>query len=143
MNAISTVYSMRKKIGIGIYALAITSLFACGPQPGVASGEPSASPTAATPASKIAIIQHSEKKETLDGSTYRTIHVQVQNNDSELQDYVEVKATWFDKDGKIVGTGMGNTTNLAANAKRVIDVQGMEVDNAAKYELEVSTSPFQ
>jgi hypothetical protein len=130
-------------MSIAACTLIITALSACDAQPGDKTSGQSSPSTESAPMTKIEILQHSEKKETLDGSTYRTIHVQVQNSGTILQDYVEIKATWFDKDGKVVGTGMGNTTNLAANAKRVIDVQGMEVDNAAKYELEIATTPFQ
>jgi hypothetical protein len=90
----------------------------------------------------LEILQQTAKTETLEGSNIITIHAQVQNNTDELKDYVEVKATFYDKNGKLVGTGMGNTTNLAAHAKRVIDIQGMDIDNGAKYELEVKDSPF-
>ncbi len=139
----STIYPIRRMMSIAACTLLIMTLSACDTQPGNKTTGESEAATASAPITKIEILQHSEKKETLAGSTYRTVHVQVQNNGSNLEDYVEIKATWFDKDGKIVGTGMGNTTNLASNAKRVIDVQGMDVDNAARYELEIATTPFQ
>jgi len=36
------------------------------------------------------------------------------------------------------GTGMGNTSNLAAGAKRVIDVVGTDIEGCDHYEVEVS-----
>ncbi|MRG45898.1 hypothetical protein GFS24_12280 [Chitinophaga sp. SYP-B3965] len=90
----------------------------------------------------IQILQHNEKIENMASETMRTIHVTVQNNGSSLEDYVEVKATWYDKDGKVVGTGMGNTTNLASGAKRTIDVLGLSIEKAVKYDIEALNMPF-
>jgi hypothetical protein len=105
--------------------------------------EPATATKEPEPASQeIEILQKTSQTEDAGGETMITVHVQVRNNTSELKDYVEVKATFYDKDGKIVGTAMGNTTNLAAGAKRTIDVVGMNIEHSAKYELEVGDSVF-
>jgi|GEM_PF-3580606 len=66
-----------------------------------------------------------------------TVHVVVKNNSDELKHYVQIDASFFDKDGGIVGTGIGNTSNLAPHAERTIDVLAMDIHNAATYKLDV------
>ena len=68
--------------------------------------------------------------------------VLVKNNSGILQDYVQVNATWYDKDGKLVGKGMGNTTNLADGAKRSIEVHCSDIVGGVRYELEIGKTPF-
>jgi archaellum component FlaG (FlaF/FlaG flagellin family) len=90
----------------------------------------------------LEILQETSESQVLGSDTVVTVHVQVKNNTDELKQYVQASATFYDADGKIVGTGMGNTTNLSAGAKRTIDVQGMNVSNGHHYELEVHDHPF-
>lgn len=59
------------------------------------------------------------------------------NNSDVLKSYVQANATFYDKQGTIVGTGMGNTTNLAPHSKRTIDVIGMGVEHSSRYEVEL------
>lgn len=66
-----------------------------------------------------------------------TIFCRVKNNTDKLVSYAEIKATFFDKDGKVVGTGMGNTTNFAGNSEKTIEVIGLDVENAATYEVQI------
>lgn len=70
-------------------------------------------------------------------NTY-TIHCRVRNNTSELISYVDLKATFYDKNGKIVGTGMGNAANFAAGAEKTIDVMGVDIQNCDNYEVQVN-----
>lgn len=65
------------------------------------------------------------------------VYVRVKNNTGNLCSYAGLKVTYFDKAGKIVGTGMGNTSNLAAGAERTIDCIAMNIDGADKYEVEI------
>jgi hypothetical protein len=67
-----------------------------------------------------------------------TIHCRVKNNTDDLISYLDLQATFYDKAGKIVGTGLGNAANLAAGAEKTIDVMAMDVDNVAKYEVVVN-----
>jgi len=80
-------------------------------------------------------LQILQKNEIKKYGNFRTICVVVKNNTTSLMSYVELNATWYDSKGTVVGTGMGNTTNLAAGAKRTIEVTGMDIYNAVKYEL--------
>lgn len=66
-----------------------------------------------------------------------TIHCRVRNNTDELINYVDLKATFYDKQGNIVGTGMGNAVNFAAGAEKTIDVMGMDIQNCDTYEVQV------
>ncbi len=88
---------------------------------------------------ELQILQHKAEK---GGSDYRSIFVLVKNNSGVLQEYVQVNATWYDKDGKLVGKGMGNTTNLADGAKRNIEVHCSDIIGGVKYELEIGKTPF-
>lgn len=88
----------------------------------------------------LEILQHQEQVEPTD-TTIHTIHVEVRNNSDAIKDFVEINATWYDANGKIVGTGMGNTTNLPSKEKRTIDVMGMNIEKASKYELSIADHP--
>ncbi|WP_211196215.1 FxLYD domain-containing protein [Flavobacterium sp. H122] len=67
-----------------------------------------------------------------------TIHCRVRNNTSELISYVDLKATFYDKKGNIVGTGIGNAANFAAGAEKTIDVMGVDIQNCDNYEVQVN-----
>ena len=85
----------------------------------------------------VEIIKQSAKYEpTL--SSY-TIHCRLKNNTNELITYLDLKATFYDKDGNIVGTGMGNAANFAAGAEKTVDVMGLDIQNCENYEVEVET----
>ena len=66
-----------------------------------------------------------------------TVHCRVKNNTNELINYLDLKATFYNKNGDIVGTGIGNAANLAAGAEKTIDVIGFDIQNAENYEVEV------
>lgn len=67
-----------------------------------------------------------------------TIHCRVRNNTDKLINYVDIKATFYDKDGNIVGTGLGNAANFAAGAEKTIDVMGLDIQNCEKYEVQIN-----
>lgn len=69
-----------------------------------------------------------------------TVHCRVKNNTDELIDYVDLKATFYDKKGNIVGTGLGNAANFAAGAEKTIDVIGLDIQNCEKYEVQVNNT---
>lgn len=105
------------------------------------AGSP-ASDSASGGKAAVEILRTDEQAQRLLGATHRTIHVSVRNNSTRLLDYVQCNATWYDRDGRVVGTGLGNTTNLASGATRVIDVLGMNVEEAARYTVEVQEGFF-
>ena len=78
-----------------------------------------------------------QDKASTDALGIMTVYVVVRNNSDELKHYVQVDASFFDKDGGIVGTGIGNTSNLAAHSERTINVLAMDIHNAATYKLDV------
>lgn len=66
-----------------------------------------------------------------------TIHCRVKNNTSELITYIDLKATFYDKEGNIVGTGIGNAANFAAGSEKTIDVMGLDIQNCETYNVEI------
>ncbi|PWB25169.1 FxLYD domain-containing protein [Flavobacterium sp. HTF] len=85
----------------------------------------------------VEIIKQSAKFEpTL--SSY-TIHCRLRNNTNELITYLDLKATFYDKEGNIVGTGIGNAANFAAGAEKTVDVMGLDIQNCENYEVEIET----
>jgi len=83
----------------------------------------------------VEILQHSYQYEP--SLNYYTIHCRVKNNTSRLVSYLDIKATFYDKGKKIVGTGLGNAANLAAGAEKTVDVMALDVDNADDYEVQI------
>lgn len=83
----------------------------------------------------IEILQHSSDYEPTMNSY--TIHCRVKNNTDKLVSYMDIQATYYAKDGKIVGTGIGNAANLAAGAEKTVNVMALGIENAAKYEVQV------
>lgn len=71
-----------------------------------------------------------------------TVHCRIKNNTNKLISYLDLTATYYDKSGKIVGTGMGNCVNLPAGEERTVDVMGLDISNKATYEVEVGTVMF-
>lgn len=86
---------------------------------------------------EVEILQTSDDFEPYSESY--TIHVRVKNNGDDLISYLQLNGTWYDKAGKIVGTGIGNTTNFAAGAEKTVDVMGMDIQNADHYEVQIET----
>ena len=83
----------------------------------------------------IEILQHKKSVDAYIGVT--TIYVVVRNNSNDLVPYLQINASFYDKNGGIVGTGMGNTTNLAAHAKRTIEVMATDIHGATSYSLDI------
>jgi len=84
----------------------------------------------------VEILDHSATYEDMT-NTY-TVHCRIKNNSDDLVNYVDLNATFYDKAGKIVGTGMGNAANLAAGAEKTVDVMGLDIDNCETYEVQVN-----
>jgi len=110
---------------------------------GLTSATGAAAPAAPKEAAKpdIEIVKHSMTFESMMGA--HTIHCRTRNNTDKLVVYMDIKATFYDKDGKIVGTGIGNTANLAGNAEKTIDVMAIGIENADKYEVQVDNVMYQ
>lgn len=87
-------------------------------------------------AEDVEIVKTSSKyNETLEG--YK-IFCQVKNNSASLIKFVTVKATFYNDDGKIVGTGVGNATNISSNEESTITILASNVTNASEYDVKVS-----
>lgn len=84
----------------------------------------------------VEILKHNATYE--ESMSSYTIHCRVKNNTEELIDYVDLKATFYDKKGNIVGTGLGNAANFAAGAEKTIDVIGLDIQNCENYEVQVN-----
>jgi hypothetical protein len=89
----------------------------------------------------VEILQHSSEYNSTMNSY--TVHCRVRNNTNDLISYLDIKATFYDEQGKIVGTGTGNAANLAAGAEKTIDVMAMGVDNADRYEVQINNVMYQ
>lgn len=85
---------------------------------------------------EVEILKHNATYE--ESMSSYTIHCRVKNNTEELIDYVDLKATFYDKKGNIVGTGLGNAANFAAGAEKTIDVIGLDIQNCENYEVQVN-----
>lgn len=85
-------------------------------------------------ADKIEILHHNATADQF----AQYVHVEVKNNSDQLIQYVELKGVWKDASGNIVGTGIGNASNLPAGQTKTIDVTGLDIQNAATYDIEIS-----
>lgn len=86
----------------------------------------------------VEIIKKTAKYDS-DMNSY-TIHCRLKNNTSELITYIDLKATFYDKDGNIVGTGIGNAVNFAAGSEKTVDVLGIDIQNCDSYEVEIGNT---
>ena len=83
----------------------------------------------------VEIIKQSAKYDSSFNSY--TIHCRLRNNTNELITYLDLKATFYDKDGNIVGTGIGNAVNFAAGSEKTVDIMGLDIQNCNTYEVEI------
>jgi hypothetical protein len=83
----------------------------------------------------IEILNNDETHEPVTNT--RTVHVRIKNNTDKLVEYIDLKSVYYDGEKKIVGTGIGNTANLAAGATKTIDVMAMGIENAKTYDIEI------
>lgn len=80
-------------------------------------------------------------KEYLDSKDVKQLSNNV-NISKNNQPYVKPNATIYDASDKVVGKGMGNTTNLAAGAIRTIEVICLDIYNSSRYYVEVTDYNF-
>jgi hypothetical protein len=93
------------------------------------------------PSDAIRIISQNDTYEEATGT--HTVHVEFQNISNKLITYIGMKSIYYDKNGKIVGTGMGNSTNIGSNDTKVLDILGMDIQNAKKYKIQVEDVSFE
>ena len=72
-----------------------------------------------------------------------TVHVEVKNNTNDLLTAGQIKVIYEDKDGNIVGTGLGTILNLAAGKTKVVDCLAVDVEGAATYSVEVTPLTYE
>lgn len=58
---------------------------------------------------------------------YLSVFAEVRNNSSVMKGYVQVDVSFKDANGRIIGTGMGNTTNVAPGSAVVIECLALDV----------------
>jgi len=77
----------------------------------------------------IEIVKHNAKW-AMSGTM--EIFVVCRNNSDEDKKYVQINASFFDKDENPVGSGIGNTSNFPAHSEKTITVLGSGLDNTVK-----------
>lgn len=92
-------------------------------------------------ANVIEVVNHKEKIDPmgLGQKGHRTIYVTIKNTSSQLIEMVGLKGVWYDKDENIVGTGPGIGMNIPAGQTKVVEVTGIDINNAIKYKIEIET----
>lgn len=134
------------KILAGVFvALVVIGMLLPDPKKGATSGTVLAENASATTDAAAPEAPAEESKADLEilktsetaNEMARTIHVKVRNNTGHLISYADLKGVYYDKKGNIVGTGLGNTTNIAAGASKTIDIMSMGIENADRYEVEM------
>lgn len=85
----------------------------------------------------LEIIKHSSKYEPMMQSY--TVYCRVRNNSDRLISVFMLKATFYDKEGNIVGTGNGGGSNIAAGEEKTVEVMGIGIQNAANYDVKIDT----
>lgn len=81
----------------------------------------------------IEVIKHNETANDMS----RTVHVEVKNNTDKLLSTGQIKIVYTDKDGTIVGTGLGTILNLGSGKTKVVDCLAMSIEGATNYEVQV------
>lgn len=87
-------------------------------------------------AQSVTLISHNLKSVDQVANSYY-IFCRVKNSTSTMIDYVQVNATFFDKNKQVIGKAMGNTTNLGAGYERTIEIVAMDIDSPDSYELDI------
>lgn len=86
----------------------------------------------------VQLVKHSS--DTKYGTLY--VYARVRNNSKYLARYVEANVTFYDANGTIVGTAMGNCLNVASGAENTITAIGDQVENAERYEVVIADATF-
>jgi hypothetical protein len=89
----------------------------------------------------IQILQKSVKYESMMSGYY--VYCRIKNNTDKLVKYLDLNATFYNSKNTIVGTGMGNTMNLAAGAERTVTLIAPQIDEAANFEIQVENVLYQ
>ena len=66
------------------------------------------------------------------------IYAEVKNVSKDLVSYADFKAVFKDANGGIIGTALGNATNIAAGKTKVVDIIGYQVKDAKSFDVEVN-----
>lgn len=90
--------------------------------------------------SDIQIVTHNGKRSEYTDAIH--VYCTVKNTTDRLASYVGVEIVCYDKNGIVIGTGIGNTANLPAYDTRVIEAIAVDVPRVNTYEVIVSTAIF-
>lgn len=73
------------------------------------------------------------------------VYGEVSNNTSSLLTYADFTATFYDSDGKILGTGIGNLANLPAHESKTVQIMafGIEPSRINNYKVDVGNTLFE
>ncbi|NDC40816.1 MAG: hypothetical protein EBZ77_04570 [Chitinophagia bacterium] len=88
----------------------------------------------AAPANDITILKSSALSK---GMGLVEVDVRIRNGNEPVS-YADFVATFYDEQGNMLGTGIGNTTNLAAGAEKTVVCIASQINQFAKYDVQVN-----
>lgn len=94
------------------------------------------------PKSAVNIFNQTNSYQEVGNTSIYTIHCTIKNVSDRLIGSVRLKGVFYDKTGKVVGTGTGIGLNIPAGSLKTIDIQGVDIDNPYKFQCEVEDVMF-
>lgn len=72
------------------------------------------------------------------------VYGEATNNTNSLLSYADFTATFYDADGKILGTGIGNLANLPAHESKTVEIIAVDIQPSRikEYKVDVGTTLF-
>jgi uncharacterized membrane protein YvbJ len=72
------------------------------------------------------------------------VYGEVSNNTSSLLTYADFTATFYDSNGKILGTGIGNLANLPAHESKTVQIMALDIEPSriSNYKVDVGNTFF-
>ena len=63
---------------------------------------------------------------------------EIKNNTNRTASYIDLKSVFYNEQNAIVGTGMGNATDIAAGQTKTIDILTMDnIETAKQFKVEI------
>lgn len=116
-----------KKLFIVVFAAML--LASCG---GSGSKQVATEAEASKPA--IEVVSHNLKTDEF--ST--TVFAVVKNNSDKTASYLDISSYFYDAEGVVLGSGMGNATEIAPGATKTIEIMCVDdVSKATQYKVEL------
>lgn len=100
------------------------------------TGAPEPKEEAAPAKPKIEVLSINEKSDAYSSSVY----AEIRNNTDKTATYCDFKSIYLDESGAVIGSGIGNLSDLAPGQTKTTQIISMDdVSNAKKYRVEVGT----